>query len=51
MKNIRIKDVTCLNNHKYCFICLKKIGKLPYDKNIESDLIEYAKNNRKNLWM
>ena len=46
MKNIRIKDVTCLNNHKYCFICLKKPhGKLPCDKNIESDLIEYAKNN------
>ena len=46
LKEIRDKDVTCLNNHTFCFNCLKKPhGKLPCDKNIDSDIIDYAKNN------
>ena len=46
LKEIRNKDVTCLNNHAYCFNCLKKThGKLPCDKNIDKDIIEYAQNN------
>ena len=47
LKEIRNKDVKCLNNHTYCFICLKKPhGKLSCDKNnIDNDIIEYAKNN------
>ena len=46
LKNLREKDVTCLNNHIFCFICLKKPhGNLPCNKKIESDLAEFAKNN------
>jgi len=47
LKEKRNKDVKCLNNHNYCFICLKKPhGKLSCDKdNIDKDIKEYAKNN------
>ena len=46
LKQIRNKDVTCLNNHTYCFICLKKPhGKLPCNKDIDSEIREYAQNN------
>ena len=46
LKEIRNKDVTCINKHTYCFNCLKKPhGKLPCDKNIDKDIVEYAKNN------
>ena len=47
LKNIKEKDVTCLNNHKYCFICLKKPhGNLPCDKkDIDKSMLEFAKNN------
>ena len=47
LKNIKDKDVTCLNNHKYCFICLKKPhGNLPCDKkDIDKSILEFAKNN------
>ena len=47
LKNIKEKDVTCLNNHKYCFICLKKPhGNLACDKkDIDKSMLEFAKNN------
>ena len=44
--DIRNKDVTCKNNHTFCFECLKKPhGKLPCNENLDKNLIEYAKNN------
>ena len=44
--DIRNKDVTCKNGHKYCFDCLKKPhGKLPCNAKIDKSLIEFAKNN------
>ena len=41
------KDVTCKNNHTFCFICLKKPhGKLPCNnEDIDKSIIEYASNN------
>ena len=48
LKNKKEKYISCLNNHLYCFVCLKKPhGKLPCDKkNIkEKDMTQYAKNN------
>ena len=46
LKNIRNKDVTCKNNHTYCFECLKKPhGNLPCDGNMDNSIIEYAMNN------
>ena len=41
------KDVTCKNNHTFCFICLKKPhGKLPCNnENIDKSIVEYAVNN------
>ena len=46
LKQIRQRDVTCKNNHKFCFICLKNPhGKLPCDENIDKSILEYAKNN------
>ena len=46
LTQIRNKDVTCLNNHTYCFICLKKPhGKLPCCSDVDADIREYAKNN------
>ena len=44
--DIRNKDVTCKNNHTFCFECLKKShGKLPCNETIDKNLVEYAKNN------
>ena len=44
--DIRNKDVTCKNNHTFCFECLKKPhGKLPCNENIDKNFNEYAKNN------
>ena len=46
LKNIKNKNVSCLNNHKYCFICLKKPhGDSPCDIDNDSNIKEYAKNN------
>ena len=45
LKDIKNKYVTCLNKHKYCFLCLKgPHGKSPCEKNIDIDLKEYAQN-------
>ena len=47
LKNIHEKDVTCLNNHNFCFLCLKRPhGNLPCNENdLDKSVIEYAKNN------
>ena len=46
LKQIRNKDVSCKNNHTFCFECLKKPhGKLPCNENLEKSMVEYAKNN------
>ena len=46
LKDIRNKDVKCLNNHSFCFLCLKEPhGKLPCEQNLDSSMIEFAKNN------
>ena len=46
LKQIRNKDVTCKNNHTFCFECLKKPhGKLPCNANLDKSMKEYAKNN------
>jgi len=46
LKQIRNKDVTCKNNHTFCFECLKKPhGKLPCNENWDKSMKEYAKNN------
>ena len=46
LKEIRNKDVTCKNNHIFCFECLKKPhGKLPCNENIDKSIEEYAMNN------
>ena len=46
LKQIRHKDVTCKNNHTFCFECLKKPhGKLPCNANLDKSMKEYAKNN------
>ena len=46
LKDIKNKYVSCLNNHKFCFLCLKKPhGNIPCEKTIDSDLKEYAQNN------
>ena len=46
LKEIREKDVKCLNNHMYCFVCLKKPhGTLPCEAKMDSSLINYAKNH------
>ncbi len=45
LKDIKNKYVTCLKQHKYCFLCLKKPhGNSPCEKNIDIDLKEYAQN-------
>ena len=45
LKDIKNKYVTCLNKHKYCFLCLKEPhGNSPCEKNIDIDLKEYAQN-------
>ena len=46
LKDIKDQYVSCKNNHKFCFICLKNPhGKLPCDENIDKSILEYAKNN------
>ena len=46
LKNIANKDVKCLNNHNYCFLCLNEPhGKLPCNSKMKDSLAEYAKNN------
>ena len=47
LKNIHNKDVTCNNNHKYCFICLKEPhGNLSCKENdLDKSIIDYAMNN------
>ena len=46
LKQIRNKDVTCKNNHTFCFECLKKPhGKLPCNENLDKSMEEYAINN------
>ena len=45
LKDIKNKYITCLNKHKYCFVCLKKPhGNSPCEKSIDTDLKEYAQN-------
>ena len=47
LKDIHIKDVSCLNKHKFCFLCLKKPhGSLPCNENgLDKSVLEYAMNN------
>ena len=46
LKDIKNKDATCLNNHTFCFLCLKKPhGKLPCNGNIDTSMIDFAKKN------
>ena len=47
LKNIHEKDVSCLNNHTFCFLCLKKPhGNLPCNENdLDKSIMEFAKNN------
>ena len=46
LKDIRNKDVKCLNNHSFCFLCLKEPhGKLPCEQNLDSSMLEFAKTN------
>ena len=46
LKQIRKKDVTCKNNHSFCFECLKKPhGNLPCNENLDKSMEEYAMNN------
>ena len=46
LKDIKIKDVTCKNNHSYCFECLKKPhGNLPCNSNLYKSITEFAKNH------
>ena len=46
LKDPRIKEVTCLNNHTFCFLCLRKPhGKIPCNENLDTSMIEFAKNN------
>ena len=47
LNNIHNKDVTCLNNHTFCFLCLqKRHGNLPCNENdLDKSVIESAKNN------
>ena len=46
LKDLLNKDVTCKNNHIFCFECLKKPhGNKPCNEDIDKSLIDYAKNN------
>ena len=46
LKDIKNRYITCLNRHKYCFLCLKKPhGNSPCEINIDADLNEYAQNH------
>ncbi len=45
-KDINEKNVTCLNNHTFCFLCLQKPhGKLGCNEKLDNSIIEFAKNN------
>ena len=46
LKNIFEKNVTCENNHIFCFECLKKPhGNLPCNNILEQSMEEYSKNH------
>jgi len=47
LKDIHNREVTCLNNHKYCFECLKKPhGNLTCKgSDLDKSMIEFAKNH------
>ena len=46
LKDKNNKYVQCLNNHKFCFLCLEKPhGDLPCNQLINKSLNEYAKDN------
>ena len=46
LKDPKNKDVTCLNNHTFCFLCLQKPhGKLACDQKLDNSMVEFAKNN------
>jgi len=46
LKDIKNKEVTCLNNHTFCFLCLQKPhGKLPCNENLDTSIKEFAKKN------
>ena len=47
LKKIHNKDVTCSNNHTFCFLCLKlPHGNLPCNgSDLDKSVIEFAKNN------
>ena len=46
LKDPKNKDVTCLNNHTFCFSCLQKPhGKLACDQKLDISMVEFAKNN------
>jgi len=46
LKNPKVKNVTCLNNHTFCFFCLQKPhGKLPCKEKLDKSIIEFAKKN------
>ena len=46
LKDPKIKDVTCLNNHTFCFLCLQKPhGKMACNEKLDNSLKEFAKYN------
>ena len=47
IKDINNKEVKCLNNHIFCFICLEKPhGNSPCKENVlKKSMVEYSKNN------
>ena len=46
LKDPKIKDVSCSNNHTFCFLCLQKPhGKLSCKENFDTSMLEFAKNN------
>ena len=46
LQNIKNKYVKCLNNHKFCFLCLEKPhGKVSCNEKLDKSIINYSKNN------
>jgi len=46
LKNPKVKNVTCLNNHTFCFFCLQKPHrKLPCKEKLDKSIIEFSKKN------
>ena len=46
LKNPKNKNVTCLNYHTFCFLCLKKPhGKLACNQELDNSIREFAKKN------